>query len=72
MDIGPRAGRSGEVVATGDVKALSRAPASVRANSWQSRCGPMNPERRLGKAEDTIKLVGAHLHNLRGIDVEFR
>lgn len=73
VDIGPRAGlHGGEVVATGDVKALSRAPASVTGKLLAEPLRhPMNPERSLGKAEDTIKLVGAHLHNLRGIDVEF-
>ena len=72
IDIGPGAGtRGGRVVAQGSVDALLAAPDSMTgAELRQERRIAPHPRRAVGPGDARIRIVGADLHNLRGIDVE--
>jgi excinuclease ABC subunit A len=72
VDIGPMAGvRGGEVVATGDIEALMRAPRSVTGKMLaQPLRHPMNATRARAQAKHKIRVAGASLNNLRGVDID--
>ena len=74
VDLGPRAGvHGGEVVATGTLSDIERA-----TNSETGRClktplrHPIRKSRRsLQKVESWIEVRGAHINNLKDVDVRF-
>ncbi|MEO5772138.1 MAG: excinuclease ABC subunit A, partial [Burkholderiaceae bacterium] len=72
IDIGPGAGqRGGRLVAQGDVAALSAQPASVTGRFLAHPLKhPLNARRTIDANAGRLTLRGAHLHNLRGIDVQ--
>ena len=72
IDLGPGAGpHGGRVVASGTPREVARVGASVTGR-WLRGDGetPPWPRRSLEDA-GRLKVVGARLHNLRGLDVEF-
>jgi excinuclease ABC subunit A len=72
IDLGPGAGpNGGRVVATGSPEEIARAPESVTGRFLRGDGdAPPWPRRSLELA-GRLKLNGARLHNLRGLDVEF-
>src|SRR5690606_27296695 len=72
IDLGPGAGRlGGEVVAAGSLDQLLANPDSITGRYLaQPLPHPLRGERR-PPAERWLRLRGAVLHNLKGIDVEF-
>ena len=72
IDLGPGAGPSGgRVVATGSPDEIARVPESVTGRFLRGDGdAPPWPRRSLDLA-GRLKLNGARLHNLRGLDVEF-
>jgi len=72
IDLGPGAGvNGGRVVAEGSVKALLRNKESITGRCLANPLKhPLLEHRRTGKPEATVHVEGAHLHNLKDIDVE--
>jgi excinuclease ABC subunit A len=72
VDLGPLAGtHGGEIVATGDPKAISCDPESL---TGRYLCGELKievPELRRLPNGKRIRVKGARAHNLKNIDVEF-
>ncbi|HEX6017378.1 MAG TPA: excinuclease ABC subunit A, partial [Burkholderiaceae bacterium] len=71
IDIGPGAGRrGGELVAEGGVQAVSGNPASLTGRFLAHPLAhPLQARREVHGAKPALRLRGAHLHNLRDIDV---
>jgi len=68
IDLGPGAGvNGGRVVAEGSVKALLRCTESITV---QCLVNPLLVHLRTGKPAALVCVEGAHLHNLKQIDVE--
>jgi excinuclease ABC subunit A len=71
LDIGPGPGkRGGEVVAQGDVEAITQADRSITGDYLAGRRRIPVPEQRRD-ADETLTITGARQHNLRNLDVEF-
>src|SRR5690606_10955897 len=72
IDLGPGAGvNGGRVVAAGTVKALLRNTESVTGRCLAEPLRhPLLEHRRTDTPEAVVRIEGAHLHNLRHIDVE--
>jgi excinuclease ABC subunit A len=70
IDIGPGAGkRGGQLVAQGTVTDLSREPTSVTGRLLAHPLKhPLQP-RRVGAVTQWLDVTGAHLHNLRRVDL---
>ena len=71
IDLGPGAGvNGGEVVAQGTVRQLLRNRSSVTGRCLANPIRhPLLEDRRTGRAEAQLDVRGAHLHNLRGLDL---
>ncbi len=75
IDLGPGAGtHGGRVVAAGSAHALVRNPESVTGRLLaRPPVHPMRPQRRpvqlRGRGAPALRIEGASLHNLRGVDV---
>jgi excinuclease ABC subunit A len=73
IDIGPGAGRDGgRVVVSGPVQAIMEHPSSVTGRCLRGeRFAAPRPRRcpPAGQEAGWLRVYGAHLHNLRGIDV---
>ena len=71
IDIGPGAGRrGGELVAQGEVAAVSANPASVTGRFLAHPLAhPLQARREVHGAKPALRLRGANLHNLRDVDV---
>ncbi|MBE7426056.1 MAG: excinuclease ABC subunit UvrA [Ideonella sp.] len=71
IDIGPGAGRrGGELVAEGGVHEVSANPVSLTGRFLaQPLVHPLQARREVHGAKPALRLRGAHLHNLRDIDV---
>jgi excinuclease ABC subunit A len=72
IDIGPGAGkRGGTVIAQGLAADLAKNPASLTgrflAHPLQH---PLQPRRKVNRAVDHLALTGAHLHNLKNVDIQ--
>jgi excinuclease ABC subunit A len=72
VDLGPGAGpHGGRVVATGSPAKVKRTSGSITGR-WLRGAGEHPPwPRRSLRGADRLKVVGARLHNLRGLDAEF-
>ncbi len=72
IDIGPGAGkRGGTVIAQGVAADLAKNPDSLTGRFLAHPLKhPMQPRRKVNRAVDHLALTGAHLHNLRGVDIE--
>ncbi len=72
IDLGPGAGvNGGRVVAEGSVTALKRNTESITGRCLANPLRhPLLENRRTDKPETVLRVEGAHLHNLRHIDVE--
>ncbi|MBK8230471.1 MAG: excinuclease ABC subunit UvrA [Candidatus Eisenbacteria bacterium] len=72
VDLGPGAGRhGGEIVAAGTPKEVLKHPTSLTGLYLSHRRTiPYATERRPGSGQ-SIRVIGAAEHNLRGVDVEF-
>ncbi len=72
VDIGPGAGeRGGEIVAAGTLEDVLETPSSVTASYLKGEKEIAMPASRRSPGANSLKVVGAEEHNLRGIDVEF-
>jgi excinuclease ABC subunit A len=71
IDLGPGAGgRGGAVVAEGTAADLQRAPDSVTGRLLaQPLRHPLHPRRAVNGRTDSLRVVGARLHNLKKVDV---
>jgi excinuclease ABC subunit A len=72
IDLGPRAGRfGGEVVAEGTIDEILAHPDSLTARYLRDELRvPTPPVRRPVDPERCLRIVGAHAHNLRQLDVQ--
>ncbi|MBI2294582.1 MAG: excinuclease ABC subunit A, partial [Betaproteobacteria bacterium] len=70
IDLGPGAGgRGGTVVAEGTAADLQRAPDSVTGRLLaQPLRHPLHPRRAVNGRTDSLRVVGARLHNLKKVD----
>lgn len=72
VDLGPGAGpHGGRIVGTGSPKQMARNARSVTGRWLRGRGEPPPWPRRSLKKADSLRVVGARLHNLKGIDVDF-
>jgi excinuclease ABC subunit A len=73
IDLGPGAGRlGGWVVAQGNAEELKANPDSLTGHFLREPLRhPVQPRRPVPKGTPSIQLVGANLHNLKGIDIGF-
>jgi excinuclease ABC subunit A len=71
IDIGPGAGsRGGELVAQGRVSDLVLAPLSITGQFLAHPLAhPLQPRRAVAAQDAHVQVLGATLHNLRGLDV---
>ncbi|MBK6940211.1 MAG: excinuclease ABC subunit UvrA [Planctomycetes bacterium] len=70
IDVGPGAGvRGGTIVASGDVAAIERHPDSITGLYLRGERRIALPKQRRVQDRGAIELVGARLHNLKGVDV---
>jgi excinuclease ABC subunit A len=69
IDLGPGAGtRGGEVVATGTLTDIIKAPASITGQRLRTPMAhPMRPRRPVDEAHPALRVTGACLHNLKEI-----
>src|SRR4030095_11742294 len=72
VDLGPLAGtHGGEIVATGDPKAIARDPESLTGRYLSGELKIDLPGVRRLQNGNRIRVKGARAHNLKNIDVEF-
>ncbi len=72
VDIGPGAGEhGGSIVAEGDIDAILNEPASLTGEYLAGRRQILAPEVRREPDGRRLAVIGAHEHNLAGIDGEF-
>jgi len=72
IDLGPEAGpRGGELLYAGDVAGLAAAPRSLTGAYLAGRLGMPGGGPRRAPGDRAIRIRGARVHNLQGIDVEF-
>jgi excinuclease ABC subunit A len=72
LDLGPGAGlHGGRVVAAGPPAEVAEHPESVTGRYLSGRLQIPIPEKRRRGNGKALKVLGAAVHNLRGIDVEF-
>ena len=72
IDIGPGAGRhGGQLVAQGTPAEIAANPASLTGQCLAAPLQhPLHPRRAVSAAEPTLRLRGAHLHNLQDVAVD--
>jgi excinuclease ABC subunit A len=72
LDLGPGAGElGGKLLAAGTVDAVSKDPDSITGKYLSGRVRIPVPRDRREPTREVLKLKGARIHNLRGVDVEF-
>jgi excinuclease ABC subunit A len=73
IDIGPGAGRrGGQVVASGPLaQVLAQADTATARSLRDPMPWPLQPRPRTTAQTPALRLRGAHLHNLQGVDVQF-
>jgi excinuclease ABC subunit A len=71
IDLGPGAGElGGQLLAAGTVAEVTHNPNSITGKYLSGRASIAIPKHRREPGRDRLKLTGARIHNLRGVDVE--
>ncbi|HMF53227.1 MAG TPA: excinuclease ABC subunit UvrA, partial [Edaphobacter sp.] len=71
IDLGPGAGElGGQLLAAGTVAEVTHNPNSITGKYLSGRASIAIPKHRREPGRDRLKLAGARIHNLRGVDVE--
>jgi excinuclease ABC subunit A len=71
IDLGPGAGElGGQLLAAGTVPEVTHNPNSITGKYLSGRSSIAIPKHRREPGRDRLKLTGARIHNLRGVDVE--
>ncbi|ADW68873.1 excinuclease ABC subunit UvrA [Granulicella tundricola] len=71
LDLGPGAGElGGQLLAAGTVAEVTRNPASITGKYLSGRLTIPIPKVRREPGRERLKLTGARIHNLRGVDIE--
>jgi excinuclease ABC subunit A len=71
IDLGPGAGElGGQLLASGTVAQVSANPASITGKYLSGRATISVPKHRREPGREHLKLNGARIHNLRGVDVD--
>jgi len=71
LDLGPGAGElGGQLLASGTVAQVSANPNSITGKYLSGRANIGVPKNRREPGRERLKLTGARIHNLRGVDVE--
>ncbi|GGA60625.1 UvrABC system protein A [Edaphobacter acidisoli] len=71
LDLGPGAGElGGQLLASGTVAEVTRNPNSITGKYLSGRLTIPVPKHRREPSRERLKLTGARIHNLRGVDVE--
>jgi len=71
LDLGPGAGElGGHLLASGTVAEVTRNPASITGKYLSGRLTIPVPKLRREPGRERLRLTGARIHNLRGVDVE--
>ena len=71
IDLGPGAGElGGKLLAAGTVAEVSRDPNSITGKYLSGRAKIAVPSERREPTREMLKLSGARIHNLRGVDLE--
>ena len=71
LDLGPGAGElGGQLLASGTVAEVTHNPASITGKYLSGRLTIPVPKHRREPGRERLRLTGARIHNLRGVDVE--
>ncbi len=71
LDLGPGAGElGGQLLASGTVLEVSANPNSITGKYLSGRASIPVPKHRREPGREKLKLTGARVHNLRGVDIE--
>ena len=71
LDLGPGAGElGGQLLAAGTVKQVTANPNSITGKYLSGRASIAVPKHRREPGRDHLKLNGARIHNLRGVDID--
>jgi excinuclease ABC subunit A len=71
LDLGPGAGElGGQLLASGTVAEVSANPRSITGKYLSGRLTIPVPKHRREPSRERLRLTGARVHNLRGVDVE--
>ncbi|QNI38541.1 excinuclease ABC subunit UvrA [Edaphobacter sp. 4G125] len=71
IDLGPGAGElGGQLLSSGTVSEVTHDPNSITGKYLSGRASIAVPKHRREPGRERIKLNGARIHNLRGVDVE--
>ena len=71
LDLGPGAGElGGQLLASGTVAEVTANPNSITGRYLSGRASIAVPKHRRELGREQIKLTGARIHNLRGVDVD--
>jgi excinuclease ABC subunit A len=71
IDLGPGAGElGGQLLASGTVAQVAANPASITGKYLSGRASIAVPRQRREPGREHLKLTGARIHNLRGIDLD--
>ncbi len=71
LDLGPGAGElGGQLLAEGTVAEVTRNPNSITGKYLSGRLTIPVPKHRREPGRERLRLAGARIHNLRGVDVE--
>jgi excinuclease ABC subunit A len=71
LDLGPGAGElGGQLLAAGTVAEVTANPRSITGKYLSGRLTIPVPRHRRGPGREQLRLTGARIHNLRGVDVD--
>jgi excinuclease ABC subunit A len=71
LDLGPGAGElGGQLLASGTVAQVTRNPNSITGKYLSGRASIPVPKHRREPGREHLKLTGARIHNLRGVDLD--
>jgi excinuclease ABC subunit A len=71
LDLGPGAGElGGQLLASGTVAQVTHNPNSITGKYLSGRASIAVPKHRREPGREHLKLTGARIHNLRGVDVD--
>jgi excinuclease ABC subunit A len=71
LDLGPGAGElGGQLLASGTVKQVTANPNSITGKYLSGRASIAVPKHRREPGREHLKLTGARIHNLRGVDID--